>query len=373
MNLKINVLRGIYTSGFDKPSYLQQKVITPMIEGRDIVAESQSGTGKTAAFVISILQRIDESCQKEVQSLILTPTRELAQLIGTVFKSIGKYSNVKSQTFISGTSLKADIKCLMQGVQVVVGTPGRIMDLIQKKFLSLGSLKMFVLDEADEMLSRGYLKTVHSIQAHIPPGVQLSLFSETLKNSEIIDLIDKYLNNPVKINLNQEKDEEKNVEDIRQFYLKTTKQGRLDNLIQIYKTLEVSQTFIFCNNVNEVNSLSVELALKGFAVSSIHCDYTKFERDRQLTNFRSGLTRILVTSDNMSRGIDICSVELVINYDLPNSDELYINRISRTSRFGRRGTAITFVDESSDEAERLQRIVKVKNTVVEELCLDKKV
>lgn len=373
MNLKISVLRGIYTSGFDKPSYLQQKVINPMIEGRDIIAESQSGTGKTAAFVISILQRIDETSQKDVQSLILTPTRELAQLIGTVIKSIGKYLNVRSQTFISGTSLKADIKCLLEGVQIVVGTPGRIMDLIQKKFLNLGSLKMFVLDEADEMLSRGYLKTVYSIQSHIPQGVQHAVFSETLKNSEILDLIDKYLDNPVKINLNSEKDEEKTVEDIRQFYLKTTKNSRLENLIHIYKTLEVSQTFIFCNNLNEVNSLSVELALKGFAVSSIHGGFTKSERDKQLTNFRSGLTRILVTSDHYSRGIDICSVELVINYDLPNSDEMYINRISRTSRFGRRGTAITFVDENSDESDRLQRIVKANNMDIEEFSLDRKV
>lgn len=372
MNLKMSVLRGIYTYGYDKPSYIQNKVIEPMSSGKDIIAESQSGTGKTGAFVISILQQIDE-LDSNVQALVLSPTRELAQQIGTVITGIGKYTNIKSQTFIGGTSLKADIKLLVEGVQIVVGTPGRIIDLIEKKFLNLKFLRTFVLDEADEMLSRGFLTAVNQIQSHFPSNVQKAVFSATLRNKEILSLLEKNLVDPVKIIISNEiKDEPCSIEEIQQFYLKTTKETQMETLISLYKTLEVSQTFIYCNNNSVVDFLSLELKLKGFSVSSIHCDYSQHEREKQLRNFRTGATRILVTSDLLSRGIDICSVELVINYDMPRNDEIYIHRIGRTGRFGKRGMAITFVMEGTDELTRILGIEQVNNTKILEFGFDRK-
>lgn len=336
-----------------------------MISGKDIIAESQSGTGKTGAFVISILQQIDET-DSNVQALILTPTRELAQQIGAVISGIGKYTDIKSQTFIGGTSLKADIKLLMQGVHIVIGTPGRISDLIDKKFLNLKLLRIFVLDEADEMLSRGFLTAVNQIQSHFPQNVQKAVFSATLRNQEILNLLDNNLVDPVKIIISNQAicEDNGNIEEIRQFYLKISKESRLQELIGLYKTLEVSQTFIYCNNNSEVDSLSLELRLKGFSVSSIHCDYSQQERENQLRDFRTGTTRILVTSDLLSRGIDICSVELVINYDMPRSDEIYIHRIGRTGRFGKRGTAITFVTEGTDELAKVLTIEQTNNTKI---------
>lgn len=371
MNLKMSILRGIYTYGYDKPSFIQNKVIVPMSSGKDIIAESQSGTGKTGAFVISILQQIEE-LDLNVQALILSPTRELAQQIGTVISGIGKYTSIKSQTFIGGTSLKADIKFLIEGVQIVVGTPGRILDLIEKKFLNLKSLRTFVLDEADEMLSRGFLTAVNQIQSYFPSKVQKAVFSATLRNKDILNLLEDNLIDPVKIIISNESSEEQsNIEDIRQFYLKTTKDSKLSTLIRLYKTLEVSQTFIYCNNNSDVDFLSLELKLKGFSVSPIHCDYSQHERDKQLRSFRTGATRILVTSDLLARGIDICSVELVINYDMPRSDEIYIHRIGRTGRFGKRGTAISFVTEGSEELTRILGIEQINNTKILEFSFDR--
>lgn len=355
MNLKMPLLRGIYSSGFEKPSLIQQKALVPMITGKDIIAESQSGTGKTAMFVISVLQRIVESDIDNVQALILSPTRELAQQIGEVIANIGEYMNVKSQTFIGGTSLKADITNLSKGVHIVVGTPGRILELIKKKILSLNSLKTFILDEADEMLSRGFLKMVTEIQKHLPKGIQTAVFSATLQSKEVLSIVRSMTVDPAMISLNIPEDS--SVEEVKQFYIKIEDKGdKLETLMKLYQKLEISQTFIYCNSKSSVEILTEELAKRGFSVTSIHSDYSQTEREKQLKDFKLGSKRILVTSDLLARGIDISQIDLVLNYEIPVNPETYVHRIGRTGRFGKKGTAISFVDTQKDEMKSLQTI-----------------
>lgn len=362
MNLKLPLLRGIYSCGFEKPSMIQQKTIVPMILGHDLVAQSQSGTGKTAAFVISILQLIDESKEKDVQALILSPTRELAQQIGVVINTISEYMNIKVQTFIGGTSLKADITNLSKGVDIVVGTPGRIIDLLKKKILSLKNVKTFILDEADEMLSRGFLSVVIQIQQSLPASVQTGIFSATLQSLEIQEIVKNITKNPVQISDSGDS----SIEEIKQFYIEVDNQEeKMAILMKLYRKLEVAQSFIYCNSKESVESVTEELAKKGFSVTLIHSDFSQHEREKQLREFKNGAKRILVTSDLLARGIDISQIDLVINYEVPTNPETYIHRIGRTGRFGKKGTAFSFV-ERKEEKGHLNEIIKQFKLEIEE-------
>jgi translation initiation factor 4A len=364
MNLKMSLQRGIYSCGLEKPSLVQQKVIVQMIHGKDIIAESQSGTGKTAAYAISTLQLIDLSETTNVQALILSPTRELAQQIGVSITNLSEYMNVKVQTFIGGTSLKADISNLSKGVHIVVGTPGRILELIKKKILTLTNLKLFILDEADEMLSRGFLTVVSQIQNFLPNKVQNGVFSATLQNKEILEIVDKITKDPIRVSLNRTS-EEPSIEDITQFYIKVhDNDSKISTLIKLYQTLEVAQTFIYCNNKETVEQVGEELAKKGFSITCIHSDFSQTERDKHLRDFKSGKKRILVTSDLLARGIDISQIDLVVNYEIPVNTDTYIHRIGRTGRFGKKGTAFSFVN--SREIFMLQSIQKCFNYKIEE-------
>lgn len=339
-----------------------------MINGRDILAESQSGTGKTAAYAISMLEIVDETIfsSNEIQGLILSPTRELAQQISTVIAQLGEYMRIKVHSFIGGTSLKNDLKSLSNGVHIVVGTPGRINDLLQKKIISLSKLKLFILDEADEMLSRGFLPTVKHIVDLLDKTTQIGIFSATLQNKEILDITETILKTPVKVQLSSltSIDNHSMLEEIRQFYLKVTEDNKLQKLFHLYKTLDISQSFIYCNSKLSVEALSLDLSKKGFSVSSIHSDYNQNDREKQLKMFRSGLTRIIVTSDLLARGIDISQIDLVVNYDLPINPETYIHRIGRTGRFGKKGIAISFVNENKLSV--IYQIEKVAHTSINE-------
>ena len=372
LNLKKDLLRGIYGYGFEKPSHIQQKAILPIIRGRDTIAQAQSGTGKTATFAISSLQLIDTDLN-EVQALILAPTRELAQQISVViFKSlnfqvfglIGEYLKVKVHAFIGGTSIKADIKNLNDGVQVVVGTPGRVLDMMNKSLLKLNYLKIFVLDEADEMLSRGFLESIKEVIRFIPVSCQIALFSATMP-SEIIALTSKFINNPAKILV---KKEELTLEGIRQYYIPMKREWKLEILLNLYKMMEITQAIIYCNSKKTVDYVSEELTKKGFVVSSMHSELPQQERDKVMKEFRLGATRVLITTDLLARGIDVYQVSLVINYDIPKQKETYIHRIGRSGRFGRKGTAINFV--TPEDKDDLETIQKFYNTSIEELPSD---
>jgi translation initiation factor 4A len=363
LNLKKDLLRGIYGYGFEKPSPIQSKAILPIIQNRDIIAQAQSGTGKTGAFVISTLQLIDTAVN-EVQGLILCPTRELAQQNCKVYQLIGEYMKVKVHAFIGGTAVKNDMTQANNGVHIVVGTPGRVLDMLNKKIIKLDYLKIFCLDEADEMLSRGFLENIKQVFPFIPTTSQIALFSATMPK-DIIELTKQFMNKPVKILV---KNEQLTLEGIKQYYVPLKKEWKLEILLNLYKMMEISQAIIFCNSKKTVDYLTEEMTKRNFVVSSIHSDLQQQEREKVMREFRNGASRVLVTTDLMARGIDVYQVSLVINYDLPRLKETYIHRIGRSGRLGRKGTAINFM--TPEDKEELEGLQKYYNTTIEELPSD---
>lgn len=363
LNLKPELLRGIYGYGFEKPSAIQQKAILPIIKGMDVIAQAQSGTGKTAAFAIGSLQLVDVT-KDEIQCLVLSPTRELAQQTAIVYNFIGECLKVKISLLIGGTKIGADLEKLREGPQVLVGSPGRVLDLIRRKQISLGYLQTFILDEADEMLSKGFLDNIREIISLIPTTTKILLFSATMPK-EIIDMTTKFMKDPARILV---KNEELTLEGIKQYYVFLKKEDKLDVLLQIYRGIEIAQAIIYCNSKRSVDFVSEELKKKGHMVSSIHGDLKQIERDNVMRDFRSGATRVLITTDLLARGIDVYQVSLVINYELPREKETYIHRIGRSGRFGRKGNAINFVTPT--EKDELEAIQKFYNTTIEALPTD---
>jgi len=344
MELKEELLRGIYAYGFEKPSAIQQRAIMPCIEGHDVIAQAQSGTGKTATFSISILQRIDTK-SSSTQALILAPTRELAQQIQKVVLALGDYMNVSCHSCIGGTLLREDMRRIQAGVSIIVGTPGRVYDMINRRVIDVNSIKMFVLDESDEMLSRGFKDQICDIFRHLESSVQVVLLSATMP-AEVLEVTKKFMRNPKTILV---KKEELTLEGIKQFYVNVTREEwKLDTLCDLYETLTITQAVIFCNTRRKVDWLTEKMHDKDFTVSAMHGDMEQKERDVIMREFRSGSSRVLITTDLLARGIDVQQVSLVINFDLPTNRENYIHRIGRGGRFGRKGVAINFVtDEDS--------------------------
>lgn len=364
MNLKENVLRGIYSSGFEKPSAIQSQAIIPLTQGRDTIAQAQSGTGKTAAFTIGVLQRIDES-KPSCQALILAPTRELSNQIFRVITMLSDYTTIKSHVCIGGKSINDDNKSLRQGCQVVVGTPGRILDLMERKMLLPKEIICVVMDEADEMMSIGFSDQIQSILQNMPNDVQIALFSATM-SPEMIRLTERFMRNPARIHVNQD---EVTLEGIRQYYVDVEKEEwKLPTLLDLYENISISQAIIFCNTRRTVEWLSEQLNEKGFAVSPFHAEMEQHQRDDLMKSFRSGLTRVLVTTDILGRGIDVQQISLVFNYDIPTKKESYIHRIGRSGRFGRKGMAINFITEETSIV--LRDIQHYYETEIKELPSD---
>jgi translation initiation factor 4A len=362
MGLKEDLLRGIYGYGFERPSIIQQKAIVPLLRGRDLIAQAQSGTGKTATFVIGVLQQLDFS-SNTCQALILAPTRELAQQTQKVCAAIGDYLGVKCYACIGGTRISSDIQTLSSGVHVVVGTPGRVLDMINRRALRPDHIKIFILDEADEMLSRGFKDQIYNIFQALPSNVQVGLFSATM-DAEALEITRRFMNNPVRILVKQE---ELTLEGIRQFYINVEKEEwKLDTLIDLYDTLNITQAVIFCNTRKKVTWLTEQLKAQNFTVSSTHGLIEQKERDIILKEFRSGSSRVLITTDLLARGIDVHQVSLVINYDIPKQNyEKYIHRIGRSGRFGRKGVAINFV--TNEDFHILKEIERFYATQIEEM------
>ena len=363
LNLKPDLLRGIYGYGFEKPSIIQQKAILPIIKGNYVISQAQSGTGKTAAFAIGTLQLVDPE-KDEIQCLILSPTRELAHQTSIVYQFLGEYLKIKVSLLIGGTKVGADIDKLKEGPQVLVGSPGRVLDLIKRKKISLGYLQTFVLDEADEMLSKGFLDTIKEIISLIPNTAKILLFSATMPKG-IVEMTTMFMKDPAKILV---KNEELTLEGIKQYYVYLKKEDKLDVLFQIYRGIEIAQAIIYCNTKKAVEKVSEELKKRGHMISSIHGDLKQIERDSVMRDFRSGVTRVLVTTDLLSRGIDVYQFSLFINYEMPKEKETYIHRIGRSGRFGRKGNAINFVTPA--EKDQLEEIQKYYNTTIEQLPTD---
>jgi len=364
MNLREDLLRGIYAYGFEKPSAIQQRAIIPCIQGRDVIAQAQSGTGKTATFSISVLQQVDVG-KRECQALLLAPTRELAQQIQKVVIALGDYMKAECMACIGGTAVRDDIQKLEQGVHIIVGTPGRVFDMINRGHLRVTSMKQFVLDEADEMLSRGFKDQIYDIFRLLPSNTQVILLSATMP-VDVLEVTKRFMRDPIRILV---KKEELTLEGIKQFYISVEREEwKLDTLCDLYETLTITQAVIFCNTRRKVDWLTEKMTNREFTVSALHGDQQQSERDGIMKEFRTGSSRVLITTDLLARGIDVQQVSLVINYDLPTNRENYIHRIGRGGRFGRKGVAINFL--TADDVRTLRDIEQFYNTQIEEMPMN---
>lgn len=364
MGLKEDLLRGVYAYGFEKPSAIQQRAIIPVIRGRNVIAQAQSGTGKTATFSIGILQRIDTNI-RDTQALILSPTRELAQQIQKVVLALGDYMSVLCHACIGGTSIGEDIKKLDYGQHIVSGTPGRVFDMIRRRNLRTRHIKMLVLDEADEMLDRGFKEQIYDVYRYLPPATQVVIVSATLPH-EVLEITHKFMTDSIRILV---KRDELTLEGIKQFFVAVEKEEwKFDTLCDLYDTLTITQAVIFCSTRKKVEWLADKMRKANFTVSMIHGDMPQKERDAIMNEFRSGTSRVLIATDILARGIDVQQVSLVINYDLPINRELYIHRIGRSGRFGRKGVAINFA--TNEDIKILRDIEQFYSTQIDEMPMN---
>ena len=339
----IQILRGIYANGFEKPSPIQCKALPPMIAGRDLIAQAQSGTGKTGAFTTGCLHLID-SKKKYTQAIIMAPTRELAMQIAYVCNSLASFQkDIKINLCVGGDSVEKNLVELKENVpQIVIGCPGRIHDMIRRNAINPRFIKVLVLDEADEMLSTCFKEQIYNIFQYMQKNIQLCLFSATIP-SEISELTKKFMREPVKIlveneNLTLEGIAQYivNIEDDHQKYL---------TLKDLFSSISVNQCIIYCNSVRRVEDLYDALIDDGFPVCCIHSHMDKGKRIQAYDEFKVGKYRVLVSSDITSRGIDIQQVSIVINFDIPKDVHKYLHRIGRSGRWGRKGVGINFVNK----------------------------
>lgn len=347
MGLPENLLRGIYSYGFERPSAIQQKAIKPIVNGTDVLAQAQSGTGKTGTFCIGSMARIDVSL-KQPQVLVLTPTRELAQQIESVAKGLSQNLGLNVYCAVGGTELHHDLRALDKGVQFVIGTPGRIYDLMSRKALNgngpalaRANIRVLILDEADQMLEDKFHEQVMCIlDKGFPASTQVALFSATMPQ-QVVEVAERLLRDPIKILIPPE---EVTLDGIKQFIVELPKEEwKIEAMLDIYSQLNINQAMIYCNKRQRVEWLAEKLQSQGFPISYIHGEMEVGERKRRMASFRSGEVRVLISTDLLARGIDVQQVSLVINYELPTNKENYIHRIGRSGRFGRKGVAINLI------------------------------
>lgn len=362
LGLRDSIMKGIFSYGFEKPSPIQYKAIPVLLSKKDVIAQAQSGTGKTATFSLSALQITDPE-QTACQALILSTTRELAEQTYDVIQSLGQYDQVSIHMSVGGTAVREEIDRLRTGhPNIVVGTPGRVLQMLEKNCLDISQLKLFVIDEADEMLKIGFRDQLVRIFHFVPKETQVAIFSATMPK-EAMEISDKFMRSPEHILVHAE---QLTLEGIRQFYINVQhEEYKLDTLFDIYSKLCVAQAIIFCNSKKKVNILSERLRAKGFTVGSMHSDMEVRERCDVYKNFKMGITRVLVATDVLARGIDIQSISFVINYDIPRNKECYIHRIGRSGRYGRKGVAINFIVE--EELKDIHILERFYHTQISEM------
>jgi len=364
MGIREDLLRGLYSYGFEKPSAIQQRAIVPITSGRDVIAQAQSGTGKTSMISLALCQMLDTNT-REVQALVLSPTRELATQTEKTALALGNFMNVQVHACIGGRSIGEDIRKLDHGVHIVSGTPGRVFDMIKRRNLRTRNIKALILDEADEMLNKGFKEQIYDVYRYLPPETQVVLVSATLPQ-EVLEMTTKFMTDPVRILV---KRDELTLEGIKQFFVAVEKEEwKFDTLCDLYDTLTITQAVIFCNTKRKVDWLTDKMRQNNFTVSSMHGDMPQKERDAIMGEFRGGTTRVLITTDVWARGIDVQQVSLVINYDLPNNRENYIHRIGRSGRYGRKGVAINFV--KADDVRILRDIEQYYSTQIDEMPMN---
>jgi ATP-dependent RNA helicase DDX6/DHH1 len=338
LDLKREIQMGLFEAGFEKPSPIQEEAIPVGLTGRDILARAKNGTGKTAAFVVPALQRINPKVNK-IQCLILVPTRELAMQTSQVCKTLGKHLNINVMVTTGGTGLRDDIVRLQDPVHIVVGTPGRILDLAGKQVADLSECPMFIMDEADKLLSAEFTPVIEQLLRFHPKDRQVMLFSATFPLS-VKDFSDKNMHDPYEINLM----DELTLRGITQYYAFVDEKQKVHCLNTLFSKLQINQSIIFCNSTNRVELLAKKITELGYSCFYSHAKMAQAARNRVFHDFRNGRCRNLVCSDLLTRGIDIQAVNVVINFDFPKNAETYLHRIGRSGRFGHLGLAINLIN-----------------------------
>jgi ATP-dependent RNA helicase DeaD len=354
------LLRSVEELGFESLFPIQAQAIIPLLEGKDIIGQAQTGTGKTAAFGIPMIQRLNRDV-RGVQGLVLAPTRELAVQVAENMACFGKYAGIKVLPVYGGESINKQIHALSTGVHIVVGTPGRIIDLMKRRVLNLSSVRIVVLDEADRMLDMGFIDDIEFILSKTPRDRQTSLFSATIDES-VMRVCNRYMKNPQKILVSKD---EIALTQMRQYYTIVAQHDKFSALCRIIREEQVDKAIIFCRTRRDTSRLADQLHRKGYRVQALHAGFTQAQRDRVMGDFRSGRLNLLVATDVAARGLDIQGITHIINYDVPMDALVYFHRIGRTARKGEEGTAVTLV--SYGEMSDFNNIKSLTKTKIEEI------
>lgn len=358
LHLSKEMHRAIADMGFEEPTTIQNRSIPYLLDGKDVIGQAQTGTGKTAAFGIATLERIDPR-NKELQAVILCPTRELAIQVSEELKNLSKYKKgIRILPVYGGQPIGRQIKALKEGVQIIIGTPGRVMDHLNRRTLKMGGVKMIILDEADEMLDMGFRDDIETVVKKIPEQRQTILFSATMPKS-ILNLTKRYQSNPQLIKLVHR---EMTVPDVEQFFVEVKQQAKTEVLSRLIDLYNLKLSLVFCNTKRRVDELVESLKARGYLTEGLHGDMQQKQRDSVMSKFRGGGIDILVATDVAARGIDVGATDAVFNYDIPADDEYYVHRIGRTARAGKAGRAFTFV--TGKEAYRIRQIQRFAKTKI---------
>lgn len=356
IHLSKQVLQALSEIGFEEPSPIQKEAIPVALEGVDIIGQAQTGTGKTAAFGIPVTERVNPKFQA-VQALIVTPTRELAIQVAEEIAKIGKYRHVKPLPIYGGQPIDRQIRALRMGYQVVVGTPGRLLDHLNRGTLRLQHVKLVVLDEADEMLDMGFVEDIEGLLKEVPDERQVMLFSATMPPA-IRKLAQTYMNNPRSVSVSRD---DLTVPLIDQVFYETRESVKVDALCRIIDMEDIGQGIIFCRTKRGVDELVAALEARGYFADALHGDLSQQQRDRVMKRFRDGKTELLVATDVAARGLDINNVTHVLNFDIPQDPVSYVHRIGRTGRVGRKGQAITLISPKEYRQLRLiENLIKTR-------------
>ena len=363
LDIDPNILRSIYAYGFEKPSPIQRRGIKPLVDGRDVIGQAQSGTGKTATFSIGALSKVDLT-KNATQVLIMSPTHELTRQITKVISSLSEMMDgIRIKTIIGGSSIDDDVTTMRETKpHIIVGCPGRVYDMIRRRHINASTIKMVVLDEADEMLSQGFKDQIYNIFQHLNKDVQIALFSATLPPN-ITTLADQFMRNPVKIKVAAE---QLTLEGIKQYFVAVQDDHqKYITLKDLYGTFSSAQTIIYCNSVKRVIELYEAMIEDGYPVCCIHSSMDHEARKTAISDFSNGTARFLISSNVTARGIDIQQVSLVINFDLPRDVHTYIHRIGRSGRWGRKGTGINFITRR--DVQQIKEIEEYYHCQIDEL------
>ena len=360
MNISNEICRAVLDMGFEEATPIQSQAIPVILEGKDIIGQSQTGTGKTAAFGIPLLERINPE-DRRLQALILCPTRELAIQVSEEFRKLLKYKdNIRVLPIYGGQPIDRQIAALRKGTQVVIGTPGRVMDHTRRRTIKAETVQMMVLDEADEMLDMGFREDIETILVKIPEEHQTLLFSATL-SPEILDITKRFQKNPEFIKIVRK---ELTVPNIEQYYFDVKEKTKLDALCRIIDVYDPKLAMVFCNTKKRVDDLVEMLQGRGYFAEGLHGDLKQAQRDKVMQKFRNGTIEILVATDVAARGIDVDDIDVVFNYDVPQDEEYYVHRIGRTGRAGKAGKAFTFC--VGKEIYKLRDIMRYTKTKIQQ-------